>query len=409
LTLWAAFSRVGEARSTVSDPDDRDHIADYIVRLFDDIHRQDLGPAAFAESGSEYLNRSARPEYYRIRTVLEEWFSHYPDSCRSLLRTRFRGQERDDHLPAFFELFVHQVLIRLGCSVDVLDVEGRDEGRRPDFLVECPGHGSFYLEATVVTEKSEEDRAEDAITQQLYDQLNSMLASPNFFLSITVYGAPASSPSARKIVADLSGKLAQLDPDAVSRLYEAEGLGGLPTWSYPHEGCLMVFVPIPKAPAARGRPGLRPLGMMGSGEATLVESARFIKRKVNRKATPYGRLDLPYVVAVNALGDYADYEDFDQALFGQPRESLNGAFSPDYRRVSAVLGTLGMRPSHVTRAGLQLYHNPWALMSYECSLNRLPRVLLGAKGPEGLEGEAVADIVGLPPEWPKEPQNSPAG
>jgi hypothetical protein len=115
------------------------------------------------------------------------------------------------------------------------------------------------------------------------------------------------------------------------------------------------------------------------------------------------------VVAINALGDYADYEDFDQALFGQSGESLDGAFSPDHRRVSAVLGTVAMRPSHVTRVGLQLYHNPWALMPYECSLNRLPRVLLGAKGPEGLEGEAVADIVGLPPGWPKEPLNSPAG
>lgn len=339
-----------------------------------------------------------------MREVLEAWFSHYPEECRYALRSRFRHQEGDDHLPAFLELFIHEILLRLGCAVEVLDVGGGGEGRRPDFLVTSRDCGPFYLEATVVTEESKEDRAEKAITQQMYDQLNRLIASPDFFVSIEVHGASASSPPTSRIAADLSAWLAQMDPDEISRHYESRGWESLPTWRYAHEGSLIVVSPIPKARKARGEPGLRPLGMLGPGEATLVESARYIKEKVEKKARAYGRLDLPFVLAVNALGKYADHDDVREALFATSDGKSTGAFSPIRQRVSAVVATVRMRPSHVTRSGLQLYRNPWARIPYQGCLDRLPRVELGDAGPKECDGESVASILGLPPEWPGEAQ-----
>ncbi len=58
-------------------------------KLFDDINRVYNGPAKFAESTFDYLNRSASPESQKVRKLLEEWFSRYPDEEKKILRTAY--------------------------------------------------------------------------------------------------------------------------------------------------------------------------------------------------------------------------------------------------------------------------------------------------------------------------------
>src|SRR4051812_46909014 len=112
--------------------------------LFDNIERQDKGPARHLEDSFSYYNRSARVGIAKIRAQLQEWFERYPRSDEAELAARFRA----DFQPAFFELFLHELSLRLGLEVTVHPDVGDGMSTRPDFLLSEPG-GTTYLEARV--------------------------------------------------------------------------------------------------------------------------------------------------------------------------------------------------------------------------------------------------------------------
>jgi hypothetical protein len=57
-----------------------------------------------------------------------------------------------DFPSAFFELFLHELLLRLGCNVEVHPDPGTGSSRRPDFLVTDPDGQQFFLEAVLATD-----------------------------------------------------------------------------------------------------------------------------------------------------------------------------------------------------------------------------------------------------------------
>jgi len=117
------------------------------MRLFDNIVRSYLGPAQYAEPKFRYLNRSGRIEVDRIRQELERWFSRYPNAGKRDLRERFRSTSNSNHQSAFFELFLHELLLKLGCMVEIHPETNTGMRKRPDFLVKPPKVGRFYMEA----------------------------------------------------------------------------------------------------------------------------------------------------------------------------------------------------------------------------------------------------------------------
>lgn len=95
------------------------------MNLFDDIERTDLGRATYSETGFRYLNRSARSDVRRVRELLESWFARYPNEHQSDLARRFRAAGRRGLEPPFFELFLHELLLRLGFRPTVQSATGR--------------------------------------------------------------------------------------------------------------------------------------------------------------------------------------------------------------------------------------------------------------------------------------------
>jgi hypothetical protein len=144
------------------------------MKLFDDVERWDDRPAGFADTHFPYLNQSSRMEAERIRSFLEEAFDRYPERGKTDLRNRFRKNDDVPHYGALFELVVHELLRRAACSVEVHPSTGK-KSTRPDFLVTCPYHGQFYLEATVVMPRHRGTSGERRIARVLYHQLNSTL------------------------------------------------------------------------------------------------------------------------------------------------------------------------------------------------------------------------------------------
>lgn len=324
--------------------------------LFDDVERGYRGPIRHAEPNFVYLNCSARPQAVAIRATLEEWFLRYPDGgTKNDLQGRFRSGDDAQYRSSFFELLLHELCRQLSCKAEPHpDIEGTT--KKPDFLVKPSDGSPFYLEAAIVTDESDQEAAGRARINAIYDSLE-RLVSPDFFIGIQISGLPVSVPPARQIRAFLAKKLACVDADDVTRRYNAKGYDALPRWSFQYQDWSIEFYPIPKRPEARGEVGVRPIGAITTAvRQTHTDLA--IKGTLEEKAGYYGELDLPYVIAVDALTEFGiDTDDVMNALFGTeqvliPRDSTSGTGAkyqraldglwtspkgPRYTRVSCVL------------------------------------------------------------------------
>lgn len=357
-----------------------------------------------------------------MRETFEEWFDRYPEEARDDLRGRYRSSDDAQHEAATFDLLVHEVLCQHGCRVEVHPETGTDADRTPDFLAEPPVGEPFYLEATLVTGKSDEERAAERRKAEVYDLLDE-LESENFFLGVRCQGVPDSSPPTTRMREFLEERMRELDPDElVERYEEGEGFEGLPQWEFDLRGWHVEFHPIPKSPEARGE-GDRTLGTWGPKEAKMVQPGIPVREGIVEKARAYVELGLPFVVAANATSPYGDWRSFEDALFGdlvtvvpaygdgtvgeaQPERRGNGVWNRGDRAgatgLSAVLGCLRLMPWSPTRSSVRVYHNPWADRPLIGQLERLPAVRIAGDGSrEVSDGATLGEYVGLPAEWPR--------
>jgi hypothetical protein len=382
------------------------------MQLFDDIIRNHMGPALHAESTFEYLNRSARPSSGRIRQLLDEWFARYPCQHQAELRERFRAPR--ENASAFFELSLHALLCKLGYSVEVHPVL-EHASTHPDFAVTTAGDDLFYLEAQVVTGESAAEAAARARKERVYDALD-RLESLDFFIGMRTRGAPETPPPARCMRSFLLKHLSSLDSDLLIQQAESRGLEAMPRWHFQHDGWDMEFFPIAKGPEARGKPGVRPLGIRFEAFWN-VQTADSIRKAVEGKGHRYGTPASPYVVALNVLDESMDNLDLAEALFGKQLPigevdlaalledpQAEGAWisggEPRWTRVSAVLLTVWLRPWSIARAGIFLCHHPWAKLPVESELTGLSRLVPVDNRMQWQPGLSLANILGLPPEWP---------
>lgn len=329
--------------------------------LFDQIERRYLGPAKYAEASFTFLTRSARVEVERIRNVLEEWFSALPTASQSDLRSRFRSNDEQQHAGAFFELYSHALVLAHGFTADVHPPSSRMT--RPDFLVRREEQPLFYLEATVSVE-SDSDRAARRRRQDLYDTLD-RLDSPNFVLDFQIEVASEQAPSARLMRRFLERMLANLDPDVIDRRVTLVGAAGYPTWTWSHGGWRVQFTALPKSPEIRGAPGVRPLGVFPV-ESRLVTAHVAIRKALEEKASRYGELELPLVVAVNCLDEFSDEGDVADALLGSREVVVNVGGIPGARRFQrATDGSWGNakspRNKTVSAALVACQLRPWSI------------------------------------------------
>ena len=89
------------------------------MTLFDDIERRGLADASPSISSFQGLDQDDGPGATRKRDRFESWFKKFPPAGQKDLRVRFRSDDDHVHEGAFFELFLHELLNRLGFSVSV--------------------------------------------------------------------------------------------------------------------------------------------------------------------------------------------------------------------------------------------------------------------------------------------------
>lgn len=110
-------------------------------RLFDDeIERSDPSPASRDERTFEFLNRVDGVFWARVREELEAWYADYcnfaDESDAKHLRERFRQRDPEQHLPAWWELYLYRLLRHLFPDAEIVVEPDSPPGMgKVDFLV----------------------------------------------------------------------------------------------------------------------------------------------------------------------------------------------------------------------------------------------------------------------------------
>ncbi|HET7464487.1 MAG TPA: hypothetical protein VFJ82_24725 [Longimicrobium sp.] len=381
------------------------------MQLFESIERQDTGPASHSEDSFSYYNRSARTGVERIRTLLQQWFDHFPRSEQLDLARRFRA----DFDAAFFELFLHELTRRLGAEILPHPQVPTTSQSRPDFQL-MDNTGVSYLEARVARDESSELARRRRVIAAVYDAING-LEIPDYFLQIAELTLLADrQPSMRGLCRQLQQWLRTLDyADLVARRDEITSLDALPTLNYQDSAIRVRISAIPVSEAKRGDPEHRPIGIYPM-ESRWGGSEASLRRALQRKGTKYGNLEAPFIIAVNSLSSWGfDRIDQMEALFGteqiivgtrdeepgmarKPNGFWNGPKGPQHTRVSGVL-FCQVGPWYVHTAQTCLYLNPWATAPYDGVLTALPRAVPTESKMSWRDGLELSAIFDLRPDW----------
>ena len=390
------------------------------MKLFDDITRTEQRPKRENEAVFAYCNISARRAVIAFRDLVEAWFQRYPQEVRKDLRARFRSPIDAQHRGAFFELYLHELLCSMGFECAIHPNMDRGTRTHPDFLISRNGQPCFYLEATSAL-PSQDETAKERMIAQLYDSLNKT-ESPNFFVAVELNGTPTTSPPGKRLRQELERWLSTLDPDDLRHRLETGGFDNLPSFEWSYQDWSISFLPIAKSSALRGKPGVRPIGTTLPTKAKAVDSHSSIHRAVIAKATKYGELALPFIVAVNVFDIFADSIDVMNALFGQEAVQVgrgpdgvlhnrlvrqpNGAWfgprGPQNTRVSAALIALNLSPWAMASITPILIHHPWASKPIPLEIWPLAQQALNRETHymEERPGKSVRDFIALPDPWP---------
>lgn len=390
-----------------------------MVSLFSDIVRFETRRKLYHEPEYTYLDRSARPEASHVRSLYDSWFGEFPEEHRKALASAFRSTLDHHFLAASFELYLHAVLRRLMAEVEVHPAAPDGRSKRPDFLAIEQDGSRVYVEATLATDESEEVRASERRKAAVYDVID-QLEIRDFFLDMDMRGAPKTPVPTRQLRAELTAWIATLDADAINREFAATGRSGRPAYSFAHDGWHITFRVIPKSPKARGRPRARAIGVQAFG-VSWSSTWEAIRDAVGRKATRYGDLAAPFIVAVNVGHFSLDLIDIMEALFGKEQflvsidapdrepemeRAPNGLWwgpkGPQNRGVSAVLVAADVMPWTVAVCEVVLVHNPWAHYPYKGALCALPQRIPGDGVMVEQPGRHPREILGLPETWPDE-------
>ena len=331
------------------------------MNLFDDIDRERREHTPNVYSGFVLLNRDVSPEAQHLRNRLESWFEKFPASSKKDVRARFRSI--DVHEGALFELFLHELMIRLGCTVEVHpQIMGSD--KNPDFLV-CHGDKGFYLEATGVGQRvgpfTHNNNEQDVI-----DKLRT-LCSPQFNLGIETTGTLSRTLSLESLVPQFRELLTSHDPDIVKRLIDNGGPVAGPSAKYESDGWSLEAWLIP---ISRSYDQTRQISVVFMSPRR-TNSVEPVRKTLRKKSSKYGSPDLPLVVAVHTRDAFYNGRENDlEVLFGNEQISYsgesswlsrkaNGVWSRDRGdRIAAFLRCGSVDGRDLSRASVCIYVNP---------------------------------------------------
>jgi len=330
-----------------------------------------------------FLCKSPSEEAEFARKVIERWFSYYPKTEQDNFISRLQTNDDQEFNSAFFELFIHELSRCIGYDITFHPELENNKAKRPDFKL-ILGSEEFYLECITTNELSSEEKRAEKIINIFLDGING-IESEDFFISIKPEGIPTKPINGRKIVNDLRKWLSSLDYDEVERNF-SKGSYDQISKEYKTDEVVFEITIIPKY-KNRGKID-RLIGcQMGVGK--WLNTKEVIRKAITKKATRYGKLKIPFLLAINVISLSCDTSDVMEALFGTEKfiyryteneilppintREKDGRISPKINtRLSGVLVVENLNPWNIHNKIPVLYLNPWAKIPYEGKLLELP-------------------------------------
>lgn len=284
------------------------------MSVFDEPSSPDEAPRAWAESVAEYLHRSSMATAVETRAWLRDRLSHAPTPSLVDLERRLASRDDRQHYGACWELGLVSALHEHGCTIEA-HPELPGTTRRPDWRVTLSSGLRFYLEATTAAWSDEEQSARMR-RGQLYDALNKV-KSDDHMLAVCVDGEGSTTPAGRSWRARTEQMISNWNYDEVSSARE----DALPEARIEDAGWSATLRPLPLRSDARGASGRRAVGVIGP--EALTDPIPAARAALESKASAYGQLDAPFLVALNVLAPMVDDMVVAAVLFGSPALAIS--------------------------------------------------------------------------------------
>ena len=380
------------------------------MKLFEYKNRSHKNPATHNENTYDYYDRSAREDVSKVRDVLNLWFDNYPDEEKPELKSRFKKTFSS----AFFELFIFNLFKNQGFDI-IVHPRVPNSNRRPDFLLVKNGV-EFYLEAKVAKGESEEQESFKHRINQIYDYINT-IESPNFFFRIDELDLKTKlQPSTKRLRNTIESELSNFDADEVTRQIATFGFDTSPRISVEDKNLKLVISLIPRAPEHRNKGG-RPIGVY-LHEAYMGGEEKSIKTSFEKKAKRYGKLDKPYIVCINSIGEkfFGDVDVMD-AVWGTEALSwtedpnnneeklvrlrngiVMGERGPIFKNVSGILINRVMEFNLAVSPHWLIKH-PFADMNLNFDLFEMTYQYLDKNNIVTVDGKSISEILNIKSNW----------
>lgn len=316
--------------------------------------RTDSSPKRASEAEAEFFDRIAGPFWDQVREVINEWWSHFPDHAQPGVRSRLLDRNSDSNVfSALWELYLHEMLLGSGCSVQV-EQELGTRGKYPDFLATHEGE-QFVIEA-IWTPQRVTDAMHNRLPSALVDAIDSV-RSPNFFVSVSIDGTgSAATPPQKRLKAELTRWLAELDPDQVFAGYK-QHKAPLPTQTWQGAGWSISFTAVPRSPGKRGDLSTRTIGVYPA-MAWFNNRSELVLHAVKKKGKKYGELSLPFIVAVGHAALFPEDEDIETSLYGRSVEYTDARGVSTVGRLPDGYWTAPRDKGHGRVSGVLVVNNP---------------------------------------------------
>ncbi len=327
--------------------------------------------APHRETLAQRLARAATPADRRVRSLLETWFLRLPEAAQTDVRSRLWERDRRLALAAFWELYLHELLLRLGYEPTPHPIL-RAAGARPDFLAVGQG-GSLYVEALIHGPPTELWRAE----RRLYPILDVLheFACSGWFLRLGRVEYGYSTPPLRDLRLVITEWLESLTPESDEARLEWCRNG----WTIE----LRATRSLPASAAA-----------LPSQEAVPATSLRTLTSKLQAKAKRYRALDFPLLLALCISRPLAETT---------LTESLPRIVATLPSWVVGILVASGLDPWTIATTPLRLVRREDAALLSIDFFAALERIGARQLTPELLAIDEPWRIFDLWPHWPAAP------
>ena len=344
---------------------------------------------------------------YEQRRLIQYWFDNYPASEQKELSSRITSN--DDGLldSAFFEMFLYNLLCRLGCQIAIHPSTESDHNRTPDFLITTSAGDQFYLEAKVGTDRSQKEASQERLLSELVDSINSFHC-PDFFICLEIIDPPLNPIPRHHIHRFIDELIKDTDPQKlVNQLLDDSCQI---TWPiFDQGGARIEFSLLPRYDKTPGSNSNRSTGSIMEKTTTIDPRARILN-VIKKKANKYKNLKLPYVVALNASMWGLAPIDVDATIFGPGGLFLGknswdaiqqGRCKSHHTRVSAIWFSKRLSLDNLFSAQICQYVNPWPVRPLKTDFKEFGRASLSASAAVAYrDGDLLGPLLGIPDGWP---------